>query len=198
MDSDGNTAINLAQIKRNTQTLALLGASPVSDPEVESLRTTYERRCTEREEAWERQQKEEKIQKRRTYLAHLAAEYNPQHPRLYSLADHLDFFEPSFIHAIQSGTRDAFESIRDFQELSPGLYQYRIFREDVCQQLMEEVDSFNAFAAESGAKVTRPNSMNRYGLILNDIGFLRTMDLLMRRFVQPLAAAFFTERFGDG
>lgn len=38
--------------------------------------------------------------------------------------------------------------------------------------------------------------MNRYGLILNDIGFLRTMDGLMRRAIQPLAAAFYSERLG--
>lgn len=113
------------------------------------------------------------------------------------MSDHLEFFEPSFLEAARLGTPEAFAAVRDFKVLSPGLFQYRIFREEVCHQLMQEVDRFNDFAAVSGIKVVRPNSMNRYGLIMNDIGFLSTMDKLMRKLIQPLARAFFAERLGD-
>jgi hypothetical protein len=195
-DFDGNTAVTLAQIKRNTDTVSILGAAMIGEAEAKEKAIAYERRCTEREEAWEHQGKEARIHARSAYLARLETEYTPRHPKLYDLSACEDFFEPTFLQALKIGTREAFESIRDFKELSPGLYQYRIFREEVCHQLMEEVDSFNAFVAATGIEVRRPNSMNRYGLILNDIGFLRTMDDLMRRFVQPLTAAFFSERLG--
>jgi len=197
-DSDGNTPAAHAQMERNRLSAAQLGAPELTETEAAEHKAKYARRCTEREEAWDRARREERIERRRQYLTRLSREYTPLHPSLYSLCDHESIFEPTFLAAVRIGTREAFESMKDFKRLSDGLYQYRIFSESVCRELMGEVDNFNAFAASTGLPVTRPNSMNRYGLIMNDIGFLRTMDALMRRFVQPFANAFFTERLGEG
>lgn len=195
-DFDGNTPARLAQMRRNTQTVALLGAPQIDNVEAAAMTAAYANRCTEREKVWERGGREAKLRMRHAFLSRLAADYSPLHSSLYTLSDHEAFFEPSFIEALRLGTRKAFESVRDFKQLSEGLYQYRIFREEVCLQLMQEVDHFNAFADAAGIEVSRPNSMNRYGLLLNDIGFLKTLNQLMCRFVQPLASAFFSERLG--
>ena len=197
-DFDDNTAVQLAQMRQNHQTVEALKGEPVGTSEASERKEAYARRCTEREEAWEQQRRQAKVLKREAYAARLAAEYVARHPPLYTLSDAEYFFEPSFLTAVHVGTREAFSEIRDFRRLSDGLYQYRIFRPEVCDHLMQEVDHFNAFAAESGIGVTRPNSMNRYGLILNDIGFLGTMHALVQRYVQPLAAAFFSDQLGEG
>lgn len=198
-DADGNTAGILARLKGNRQSATLLGAPELSEEQAEHKRKEYKRLCLEREEQWKKQRLIDRIQNREDYLLTLwvKLQYTPKHPRLYRLADE-DVFEPSFVAASEMGTREAFENMKDFEKLSEGLYKYRLFREDVCNELMEEVDHFNAFAARTGLPVTRPNSMNRYGLILNDIGFLATMDKLMRQYVQPFAAAFFGNRMGEG
>lgn len=197
-DNDGNTAASLAQMERNRCSAARLGAVELEQTDSAERKAKYARRCTEREEAWDKALREERIRKRMEYLMRLRSEYTPKHPMLYSLCDHDAIFEPSFLAAVRIGTREAFESMKDFRCLRTGLYQYRIFSQDVCGRLMEEVDNFNEFSASTGLPVTRPNSMNRFGLIMNDIGFLNAMNMLMHKFIQPFASAFFSERLGEG
>ena len=53
----------------------------------------------------------------------------------------------------------------------------------VCAQL-EAVE-------ESGIEVRRPNSMNNYGVVVNEIGMENFMDKLMNDVTQPIATALF-------
>ena len=43
--------------------------------------------------------------------------------------------------------------------------------------LLDEADGYNA----SGLPTSRPNSMNKYGLVLNEIGLEGLFDSLLRR-----------------
>jgi hypothetical protein len=52
------------------------------------------------------------------------------------------------------------------------------------RELIEEVESFE----NSGLPVMRPNSMNNYGLILDEIGFTPMLDELRTKYVVPFAA----------
>jgi hypothetical protein len=54
--------------------------------------------------------------------------------------------------------------------------------------LLEELNHFE----NSGLPVMRPNSMNNYGVILNEIGFSAFFDQFVS-FVQPLAAHFYPQ-----
>ena len=47
----------------------------------------------------------------------------------------------------------------------------------VCEMLLDEADGYNA----SGLPTSRPNSMNKYGLVLNEIGLEGLFDSLLRR-----------------
>ena len=47
----------------------------------------------------------------------------------------------------------------------------------VCEMLLDEADGYNA----SGLPASRPNSMNKYGLVLNEIGLESLFDSLLRR-----------------
>ena len=53
--------------------------------------------------------------------------------------------------------------------------------------LVEEVDGYNA----SGLPTSRPNSMNKYGLVLNEIGMEPLFDELQRTVLQRVAERLF-------
>ena len=62
------------------------------------------------------------------------------------------------------------------------VYSFPLLNDEVCDRLCEEVEHF----AASGLPARRPNSMNRYGLILNEIGLRPSLDALQRE-VWPVA-----------
>ena len=70
-----------------------------------------------------------------------------------------------------------------------GVYSFPMLTEAACQMLVDEVDAY----AASGLPSARPNSMNKYGLVLNEIGLEPTFDALQRGVLQPVAAALFPE-----
>ena len=62
------------------------------------------------------------------------------------------------------------------------IFSFPLLTEEACDHLADEVDNFVA----SGLPARRPNSMNRYGLILNEVGFRPSLDVLQRA-VWPIA-----------
>jgi len=58
--------------------------------------------------------------------------------------------------------------------------------------LVGEVDAY----ADSGLPQARPNSMNKYGLVLNEIGMEATFDSLQQRVLQPVARLLFPTEGG--
>eukprot|EP00911_Craspedida_sp_UC1_P000947 UC1_evm10s708 len=70
-----------------------------------------------------------------------------------------------------------------FRIESPGVVSFPLFTEAFCEHLCRELNAFEA----STLPKTRPNSMNAYGLVLNDVGFERFCDHLLAKVVQPLA-----------
>jgi len=70
---------------------------------------------------------------------------------------------------------------------APGVYSFQAFSETLCNKLSEELENF--WLSELPAH--RPNSMNNYGIILNDIGMECMLTSLQERVLQPLASVFF-------
>jgi len=70
-------------------------------------------------------------------------------------------------------------------EVLPGsVFSFRVLTEDFCRILMEEIQHFHA----SKLPARRPNSMNNYGIILNDIGLESLVFALQDAVVQPLSS----------
>lgn len=40
-----------------------------------------------------------------------------------------------------------------------------------CHEVLEEVDHFERWCKDNKLRINRPNTMNRYGAILDDFGF---------------------------
>ena len=67
------------------------------------------------------------------------------------------------------------------------MYSFPFVKEEFCSMLIEEVDNYQG----CGLPIRRPNSMNNYGLILNEIGLEPMNDLLQSQYLQYVARLLF-------
>jgi hypothetical protein len=79
-----------------------------------------------------------------------------------------------------------------FQQLlsqpAPEVYSFPVFSELFCRQFLAETEHYQD---HSGLPVSRPNTMNNFGLIVNEMGLQDMMGLLQREVVQPVSARLF-------
>ena len=122
----------------------------------------------------------------------LIAKYRPmaKHGELFDVADGAElpkaWFDPAFVAAVlEDGSP---ESVRAFvRKECDGAYSFPLFAPTFCTMLIEESEHYQ----KSGLPVRRPNSMNAYGLILNEIGLEQLMDKFQQRCFLPVARALF-------
>ena len=72
-------------------------------------------------------------------------------------------------------------------EISPGIFAFDLFTPLVCDLIAAEVDRFEA----GDLPRRRPNTMNRLGMVVNEIGLEPLMTELLERLVAPLCAALY-------
>ena len=70
---------------------------------------------------------------------------------------------------------------------SGGIYSFNLFTEAFCELFEAEIDAFK----RSGLPCRRPNTMNKGGLVVNDIGMESFMTDLLTTIIEPLAAAIY-------
>eukprot|EP00967_Tisochrysis_lutea_P138180 scaffold248999_cov30-Tisochrysis_lutea.AAC.1 len=89
---------------------------------------------------------------------------------------------------------DALVMALEPEPMGEGIYRFQLFTPTFCEMLMTEIRAFEATTLPR----RRPNSMNRGGVVLSDIGMEPLMSELTRRLVAPLADAFYgdSEAFG--
>ena len=88
---------------------------------------------------------------------------------------------------------DAASRLRELCEpLDAELFAVDLFEESFAAALLADVDAFEA----TGLPVSRPNSMNKYGVVVNDVGFEHLITTLQRFVLQPLASALYGGRAG--
>lgn len=138
---------------------------------------------------------ENKLRRERTRLARtelIQQLYVPKHPDLFRLSDSM--LVPSFLEAFHSGNLRSgnFDSIIR-KETDTWVYSFDLLADDYCKRFLEEVDHFQSF----GLPVIRPNSMNNYGLILNEIGYDKFLTELCQRYVIPLVKKLFPPEYAQ-
>ncbi|KAJ1619949.1 hypothetical protein T492DRAFT_602910 [Pavlovales sp. CCMP2436] len=72
------------------------------------------------------------------------------------------------------------------------VYEMPVLAPKYCEALCAELADFE----RSGLPSSRPNSMNRHGLLLSELGFSPMLDALLGEYVAPLAAMLFPEAGG--
>ncbi|XP_020216648.1 uncharacterized PKHD-type hydroxylase At1g22950 isoform X2 [Cajanus cajan] len=128
-----------------------------------------------------------RAQKHKEYRQKIIANYQPLHRELYSV-NPATFFVPSFLKAINDNTEQSFRSI--MSEPAPGIFVFDIFQPDFCELLLSEIENFEKWVTETKFRIMRPNTMNKYGAVLDDFGLETMLDKLMEGFIRPLSKGF--------
>jgi hypothetical protein len=179
-DNLGLSAKEIALAHDNRQIVELVEAATSGTVEEAKKYSTADLRelCKARERAWQARALDERRAERQRGLNWIKSSYRPCNPHLY-LADNL---AEQVVHRLKVGAAGSCAT-----QLCPGVFLIRDFlSEDVCASLLREFDSLSNWAERSGFRVSRPNSMNQYGMVLGDIGFHEAMHALMERVVFPL------------
>jgi len=83
------------------------------------------------------------------------------------------------------------------EEVHPDIYAVPILSAQWCDRLLAELDALDDWTARTGQRFEPPNSMNRYGVILSELGLTGTLDALLTQAIAPLAAECFPEVGGE-
>jgi len=116
-----------------------------------------------------------------------------------TLAELLDPELSTVLQIADSSARQA--AFKDqCQEITPGVFAFRLFPASsmaengstgptgLAQRLLRELASVEAWADQTGWRLKRPNSMNRYGLVIKDVGLASLAEAMAAAVVSPLAA----------
>jgi len=116
----------------------------------------------------------------------VASDYKPlqKHPELFDVETgwKTEWFDQDFLFALRTNTDDAWARVVT-EHLPGAVFSCKIFAPAFCQMLIEEVDHF----ATTGLPVRRPNSMNNYGIILNEIGWRPMVNILQDNVLAKIA-----------
>ncbi|XP_062117007.1 2-oxoglutarate and iron-dependent oxygenase domain-containing protein CP2 [Humulus lupulus] len=131
-----------------------------------------------------------RVQKQREYRQKIISNYQPLHREIYTMHP-ASTFVPSFLKAISDNTEESFRSI--MSEPSPGVFTFEMLQPGFCELLLSEVENFEKWVTDVKFRIMRPNTMNKYGAVLDDFGLETMLDKLMESFIRPISKVFFPE-----
>jgi hypothetical protein len=76
-------------------------------------------------------------------------------------------------------------------EIAPHIYSIPCFSLNFCQILLRECENYIEYANRNSLPIHRPNSMNRYGLVLTKIGMEPLITDLQQNYLLPISRKFF-------
>ena len=93
----------------------------------------------------------------------------------------VETIHPDYWKAFMQNTPEAWSSIvtTEVEEV----FSVPLFKPELCAAFVEELDKFHS----TGLPARRPNSMNNYGIVVNEIGMEPALDQLCHSLLQPLA-----------
>ena len=124
-------------------------------------------------------------------VARIVGAYKPlrKHPALFDArAGWSRWIEPDLLDALQelkAGNESAVHSLLRVEV--EGVYSFAIFTTEFCDLFIEELDNYYA----TGLPQPRPNSMNNYGIIVNQIGMQAVITRMQREVLHPLSELLF-------
>ncbi|XP_042297711.1 2-oxoglutarate and iron-dependent oxygenase domain-containing protein 2 isoform X3 [Sceloporus undulatus] len=122
----------------------------------------------------------------------ISQNYRPKHPQLYALQE--SFLAPQFLETVNyctskeadpQGLLTRVATISDKR-----IYRLPVFSKEFCQAFIEELENFEQSEMPKG----RPNSMNNYGVLLNELGMDEAFITPLReKYLQPLTALLYPD-----
>ncbi|XP_047330848.1 2-oxoglutarate and iron-dependent oxygenase domain-containing protein CP2-like [Impatiens glandulifera] len=135
-----------------------------------------------------------RVQKHREYRQKIMSNYQPLHRELYTM-NATNFFVPTFLKAINVNTEEGFKNI--MTEHTPGVFSFEMFQPRFCDKFLSEVENFENWVHETKFRIMRPNTMNKYGAVLDDFGMETMLDKLTEDFIRPISKVLFNEVGGS-
>lgn len=134
-----------------------------------------------------------------------AKQYVPKHPELFGQPQWDSWLDPDFVKAHNNyltasrlpegsgrleGMQAAWSSFLTLETAGggPGVYSFPCFSQEFCKLLLEEVDYAQAHYSKS---LMRPNGMNRYGMVLNQVGLEPAITELQQKYIKDLQTFLF-------
>lgn len=114
------------------------------------------------------------------------SDYVHLHPGL--LSPSLEHLHPQLLRAVAGGELEA---------VQPEIYALRVLSDSALRMLREELAHLEAWAVKHQVELSRPNSMNRYGVILDELGYTPMLDWLRVEYLSALCLRLFPE-VGEG
>jgi thiol-disulfide isomerase/thioredoxin len=121
--------------------------------------------------------------------AQRAQRYTPLHRELFAATFDDAWLADGFRAALADGSEAALRGVLR-EEVAGRVFSFEMLRPDFCARLLDELANYEA----SGLPVARPNSMNNYGVIVNQIGMRPLIDDLQRKCVLPLTKLLFPKQ----
>lgn len=108
---------------------------------------------------------------------------------------HPDFLE---IHKAVEKATNGTAAVTKPKELSPKLkveiphvYSFNVFTQEFVSQFDEEIKNFYVTSEQKNIPIRRPNSMNNYGVIVNEIGLKPLITSFQQEYLWPVACKLF-------
>uniref|UniRef100_A0A8B9ZGD4 2-oxoglutarate and iron dependent oxygenase domain containing 2 n=1 Tax=Anas platyrhynchos TaxID=8839 RepID=A0A8B9ZGD4_ANAPL len=125
----------------------------------------------------------------------IASRYKRKHPEVYVLQD--SFLAPEFLEIVSYCTSpDAhLDGLLRYTESfsDKRIYRLPVFTEEFCRAFVEELENFEQSDMPKG----RPNSMNNYGVLLNEIGMDENFIMPLReKYLRPITALLYPDLGG--
>jgi hypothetical protein len=106
------------------------------------------------------------------------------HPALLSVLDEWHETQAAGGFKFEKLDLDKFDGLR---VEAPGIISFPAFTDEFCQFMNEEVRNCHY----SGVPTRQPNGMNKYGMVLNDIGLRPMFNTLLHEVFRPMGARLF-------
>lgn len=121
----------------------------------------------------------------------LAGSYTILHPSLRDPSFLNQYLDPSLLTALKANDATILADVLRVE--APGVFGLAVFTPRFCHLLMEEMANANV----QPILFTRPNTMNNYGIVLEEIGFGPWLDAFVDKVLNPLSELLFSE-WGGG
>ncbi|XP_016299864.1 2-oxoglutarate and iron-dependent oxygenase domain-containing protein 2 [Sinocyclocheilus anshuiensis] len=122
--------------------------------------------------------------------------YTPLHQHVYYLQE--SFLAPEFLQLVNycTSTDATMEGLMNLiqTEAAPRVFRFPVFRKEFCKDFIEELEHFEQSDAPKG----RPNTMNNYGILLNELGFDESFITPLRDvYLHPFTALLYSDCGGS-
>uniref|UniRef100_A0A3Q3L2T2 2-oxoglutarate and iron-dependent oxygenase domain containing 2 n=2 Tax=Labrus bergylta TaxID=56723 RepID=A0A3Q3L2T2_9LABR len=119
-------------------------------------------------------------------------EYQPLHPHVYHLQE--SYLAPKFKQIVEycRSVDTSIEGLLDLvvEEAATRVYRFPVFEKGFCEELLEELEHFEQSSSPKG----RPNTMNQYGILLNEMGFDKDFITPFREhYMSPLTSLLYPD-----